>query len=128
MKEQIITNENFVAGMIHDIRNPLTSMMCSLDYMRESEVVANSNDLSGMIKIALNCAEFITSHVGNFLDISKLKTSKIELNPMANNILELVMKIVEMHKFKAESKGLDLKLNASENLPELILLDSSRFT
>lgn len=31
--------ENFTAGMIHDIRNPLQSMICCLDYMKENEVI-----------------------------------------------------------------------------------------
>ncbi len=31
--------ENYIAGMIHDIRNPLSSMICSLDFMRENEKI-----------------------------------------------------------------------------------------
>jgi signal transduction histidine kinase len=33
--------ENFTAGMIHDIRNPLSSMIQSLDYMKESSTLQN---------------------------------------------------------------------------------------
>lgn len=96
--------DNFIAGMIHDIRNPLSSMICSLDYMRESELISNDNDLKNMLDIASHCAEFIISHVGNFLDISKLESSKLELCPTPTEILDLVKKIICMHRFKAESK------------------------
>jgi len=50
-----------------------------------------------MLNLSIHCAEFIISHVGNFLDISKLETSKIELSPTPNEILGLITKIVEMH-------------------------------
>ena len=39
LKSAAKLKENFIAGMIHDIRNPLSSMICSLDYMKESEKI-----------------------------------------------------------------------------------------
>ena len=33
-----------------------------------------------------------------------------------------------MHRFKAETKSVNLKLNATDNIPELSLLDNARFT
>jgi signal transduction histidine kinase len=69
--------DNFVAGMIHDIRNPLSSMICSVEFMKESEAVKAEPELANMIDVASHCAEFIISHVGNFLDFSKLETSTI---------------------------------------------------
>ncbi len=33
-----------------------------------------------------------------------------------------------MHRFKAENKQICLKLNAMDNVPELAVIDSSRFT
>lgn len=90
--------------MIHDIRNPLSSMICSLDYMKENEKIQDDDDISNMLEIASHCAEFIISHVGNFLDISKLENSKIELCPSPTEIIELIRKIVCMHRFKAENK------------------------
>ena len=114
--------------MIHDIRNPLSSMICSLDYMKENERIAEDEDLSNMLEIASHCAEFIISHVGNFLDISKLETSKIDLCPTHVDIIDLMRKIVCMHRFKAENKLLYLKLNATDNIPDLASIDSGRLT
>jgi signal transduction histidine kinase len=37
LKAQAKVMENFIAGMIHDIRNPLSSMICSLDFVKENE-------------------------------------------------------------------------------------------
>ena len=127
-KMQAKLKENFVAGMIHDIRNPLSSMICSLDLVKENERLQNDPEILSMLEIASHCAEFIISHVGNFLDISKLQTSKIELCSSPTEIIELVRKIVCMHRFKAENKQICLKLFAMDNVPELAVIDSSRFT
>ena len=81
-----------------------------------------------MIEIASHCAEFIISHVGNFLDISKLESSKLEICTTPTEVVDLVSKIVCMHRFKAETKSLYLKLNATDNLPELAMIDTARFT
>jgi signal transduction histidine kinase len=43
-------------------------------------------------------------------------------------LVELLKKIVQMHKYKAESDNLYLRLNATENMPELVMLDNNRFT
>ena len=128
LKAQAKLKENFIAGMIHDIRNPLSSMICSLDFMKENEKIQEDEDINNMLDIASHCAEFIISHVGNFLDISKLETSKIELCASPTEIIELIRKILGMHRFKAENKQLYLKLNATDNIPELALIDNARFT
>ena len=39
LKQNAKLKENYIAGMIHDIRNPLSSMICSLDFMREHEKI-----------------------------------------------------------------------------------------
>jgi len=39
LKKNAKLKENYIAGMIHDIRNPLSSMICSLDFMREHDKV-----------------------------------------------------------------------------------------
>jgi signal transduction histidine kinase len=39
LKQSGKLKEDFIAGMIHDIRNPLSSMICSLDYMKENEKI-----------------------------------------------------------------------------------------
>jgi len=81
-----------------------------------------------MIEIASHCAEFIISHVGNFLDISKLEGSKLEICTTPTEVVDLIRKIVCMHRFKAETKSLYLKLNATDNLPELAMIDTARVT
>jgi signal transduction histidine kinase len=81
-----------------------------------------------MLEIASHCAEFIISQVGNFLDISKFENSKLEMCVTPTEIIELIRKIVCMHRFKAENKSLYLKLNATDNMPELALIDNARFT
>lgn len=114
--------------MVHDIRSPLQSLICSLDFMRECEVILKDPELANTLDISAYCAEFILSHVGNFLDLSKTETSKIELSPTPTELLELIKKIVQMHSLKAESANLYLKLKATENMPELVMLDKNRFT
>ena len=120
--------DNFIAGMIHDIRNPLSSMICSLDYMKENEIITQDEDISNMLEIASHCAEFIISHVNNFLDLAKLEHSKIELCVTPTEITELIRKIVGMHRFKAENKDLYLRLFAADNIPEFVLIDNGRLS
>ena len=81
-----------------------------------------------MLEIASHCAEFIISHVNTFLDLSKLEHSTLELCKAPSDIVLLGRKIVSMHRFKAENKQLYLKLFAADNIPDLLLIDSGRFT
>lgn len=128
IKRKAKRKEDFTAGMIHDIRNPLASMICCLDFIKENDEIQEDENIANMLEIASDCAEFIMSHVGNFMDISKIETNKLELQVSDTDIIELVRKIVCMHKFKAENKNLFLKLNATNNIPELAKIDIGRFT
>ncbi len=79
-----------------------------------------------MIEIASYCGEFIVAHISNFLDMSKASHQKIDLTLTPTNVETLVTKLVEMHKFKAESKGVALRFFASDNLPDVAFLDNGR--
>ena len=84
--------------------------------------------MANMLEIATHCAEFIISHVGNFLDMSKLETSKLDISVTPTEVIDLIRKVVCMHRFKAETKSLYLKLNATDYIPELAMIDTARFT
>jgi K+-sensing histidine kinase KdpD len=94
LKNQAQLKENFIAGMIHDIRNPLSSMICSLDFVKENEKIQEDENVSNMIEIASHCAEFIISQVSNFLDISKLEHSNLQMCPTPTEVIEMIRKIV----------------------------------
>ena len=57
LKAKAKVKENFIAGMIHDIRNPLSSMICSLDFVKENERLQEDQNASNMLEIATHCAE-----------------------------------------------------------------------
>ena len=103
-------------------------MIYSLDTMKESDIINQDPELTHMLEVSIHCAEFIISHVGNFLDLSKFETQKIDLSPTPTDIVDLIKKIVQMHMFKAENKNLYLRLNATDNMPDLALIDNNRLT
>ena len=40
-QKKIKEKETFIAGMVHDIRNPLSSIIGALEYLRQSEELRN---------------------------------------------------------------------------------------
>ena len=124
-ENEILNKTLFVASVSHDLKNPLNSLLGSIDMLR------NSADLKYKDKKHLATATFsgqiLSFLVGNILDISKIETGKFELDCVPMSIADEVKKILKIESELSKSKGIPLYKKVVSPLPKTVFGDPMRF-
>ncbi len=113
----------FLAQMSHEIRTPLNAII-GMDEMiiRESQE-PNIREYAANIK---SSGGTLLSIINGILDFSKIEDGKMEILPARYNTAVMINELVNGIAQRAESKGLELIVEADETLPSELLGDDVR--
>lgn len=98
--------QDFLAGMSHEIRNPLNGIL-GIAQLLGQEPGANATRVSHLNA----CATHLHQLLGQVLDFSSIESGKLETRPVAFDPKQLIQEVAGMHQILAEKKGLALKLS-----------------
>ncbi len=116
--------EAFMATVSHEIRNPLQSLAGSVDLLRDMNVTKETR--ASLLEICKNCSEIVLNLVSNILDMSKTAAGKMQFNPAAADLREIVNRILRISHSRAGAKGLSLGVLDDPSLPPALDLDKQR--
>ena len=78
------------------------------------------------VEVIESSAETLMALVDDLLDLSKIEVGKLSLNAADFRLRELVGRVVELLRLRADSQGLALELEIEEGLPDALRGDSAR--
>ncbi|MDR3548002.1 MAG: ATP-binding protein, partial [Candidatus Pacebacteria bacterium] len=116
--------EAFFATISHEIRNPLQSMLGSIELLNDSHIQSDCKATPLLLDICKNCCAIVINMVSNILDMSKIAADKMQLSPVAADLRELVSRILRISRSRAEGKNLDLECDSE--LPPSVEVDTQR--
>ncbi|GAA0137346.1 hypothetical protein YSY43_41870 [Paenibacillus sp. YSY-4.3] len=116
----------FLANMSHELRTPLNSLLILSQLLAENKannLTPKQVEYAQTIHIS---GTDLLKMIDEILDLSKVDAGKMEVNQESVSIEELE-RFVE-HNFRpvAESKGIQLRLEVSPEVPERIMTDGHR--
>ena len=122
--EELNRAENhFFSSMSHEIRTPINTIIGLNEIiLREdisAEVAENARNIQGASKLLL-------SLINDILDISKIKSGKMEIVNVSYETGALFSEIVNMIWIKAKEKGLEFKLHVDSSIPSMLCGDEVR--
>ena len=114
---------NFFSSMSHEIRTPINTIIGLNEIiLREdisNEVAENARNIQGASKMLL-------SLINDILDISKIKSGKMEIVNVSYETGALFSEIVNMIWIKTKEKGLEFKLHVDSSIPSMLCGDEVR--
>ncbi|HMW06800.1 MAG TPA: CHASE domain-containing protein [Leptospiraceae bacterium] len=113
----------FLANMSHEIRTPLNGVIGFIDLLSKTEM--NSNQRQYM-KIISQSSNSLLDLINDVLDFSKIEAGKIDLNIEPVDIYELTAIAIDVIKFKAHQKNIELIYNINPDIPKYIWTDMVR--
>jgi signal transduction histidine kinase len=118
------TKEDFMANMSHEIRNPLNVISgFSAQLLKANLAEKHKLQAEGIHR----SSQFLIALVNDILDISKVKSGKLQLEKISFPLTEIRADLVNAFGLKAIEKGLLFTVEIGNELPPTIIGDPVRF-
>lgn len=113
----------FLANMSHEIRTPLNGIIGFTDLMKKTQL---STLQKQYIDNANSSAHALLGIINDILDFSKIEANRLELEIISVDIITLLEESVDVVKFHASEKRIELLLNIPPDIPRFASVDPLR--
>jgi len=114
----------FLANMSHELRTPLNAILGFSEMMRRDQNAPT--DQQEKLSIIKRSGEHLLNMINDVLDLSKIEAGRLELEPMAFDLQQMLADIARMFEVRAEGAGLYFVLETDPKLTHFIKTDSGK--
>ena len=117
--------DQFLANMSHEIRTPMNAIVGLTNLLVQSPLNKQQEKYLQVIK---KSGDNLIVIINDILDLSKIEAGKMELEMVPFTLHQTLENIKTILEIKAIEKGIALKLDIQENVPEFVVGDETRLT
>lgn len=111
--------KEFTSTVSHELRTPLASIKSTVDLVLSGAPGPLTEDQTKFLQKTKNNVDRLNRLINDILDLTKLESGKTELKMVFHNMAKVIAEDLENHTEAAAAKGLALKADISDNLPEI---------
>ena len=113
----------FLANMSHEIRTPMNAILGFTEILSNS--IQDAQQLESLSAIQTS-GKSLLGLINDILDLTKVEIGKLELEYMPVDVHSLFLEMKHIFTPKIKDKGIELKIEIDENLPDILILDEVR--
>lgn len=115
-----LAKSEFLANMSHELRTPLNGVLGMLQLLESGHVTGNERKY---IEIATKCGWNLLELIDDLLDLTRIETGHLTLNPTDVDLSSLTQSILELFTLKVQQQGISLTTTLAKDLPPSIHID-----
>lgn len=115
----------FVANVTHELRTPVNGVLGHTKNLMETELTREQKQ---SLEIIEKCCQNMMKIINNLLDFSKLEAGKFTIEEREFSFRNFMDKTVATNLPAINEKGLHLKVNISQDIPDMLIGDELRLT
>ncbi len=115
--------EQFLANMSHEIRTPMHAISGMTNALRRQKHPASQTAYLNAIKTS---SDNLLVLLNDVLDLSKIESGNLDIVHEPMNVIEVIQQITSLFQYKADEKGLALRVNIPKDFPKHIMGDPNR--
>ena len=113
----------FLANMSHEIRTPINAVLGLNEMILRESTEQNVLTYAGDIK---NAGKTLLALINDILDFSKIEANRMVIIPTEYQLDSMVNDLVNMTTPRAKERGLKLRVNVAEDMPNVLFGDDIR--
>lgn len=118
-----VAKGRFLASMSHELRTPLNGVIGFSELLAETELSEEQQQFLDYVQV---CSKTLLTLISDILDFSKIEAGMMELESVPTHLPSLFEDCLDIVRFPAEQKGLDLRLETASGCPDLVNVDPTR--
>jgi len=109
----------FFYMLSHDLKNPITAIIGSIDIMREGRLGPVNAEQVEYLQSAIDSCNDVVSMIDNLLDVQRFESGRMPVMIRPQNPQALASAVVERFRRAAEYEDIALTLDVCEGLPDI---------
>lgn len=111
--------DDFFFMLSHDLKNPITAAIGSIDIMREGRLGPVNPEQIDYLQSAIESCQEVVAMIDNLLDVQRFESGKIQTRIKPVNPEELMAATVKRFTPAAIRDGITLSINSDSTLPQI---------
>ena len=114
---------DFMAGMSHEIRNPLNAITGLVELLSDTGLDATQKEYVHSIRHA---SDHLLGMIRDFLDVSRIEAGRLELEEREFDLHLLLRELIRGVSIRSRKKGVSVRLHIAGDVPRFVSGDSVR--
>ena len=116
---------DFLANVSHEIRTPMNAILGFTEWLNR-DMVQDEDERKEYLSTIHSSGTHLLELINDILDLSKIEAGRMELELVDSSPYKVVNDVQKILKVRAEEKGIFLRMDFPEMLPENICTDAVR--